>query len=93
MGGLGREVTPWGCRESRTFTPFQLFRTGDAWFTRGEFGTGFIPVLTPIQQGEGRQACSSPKGIKSNVLSELFNLDRGLRTDRGVVRGKCTGQN
>ncbi len=46
------------------------------------------PALTPIQQKEGYRTRSSPRRIKSNVLSELFNLDRGLRTGCSVVRGK-----
>ncbi len=54
--------------------------------------TESTPALTPIQQREGSRTRSSPRRIKSNVLSKLVNLDRGLRTGCSVVRPRGSRQ-
>jgi len=54
--------------------------------------TESTPALTPIQQREESRTRSSPRRIKSNVLSKLFNLDRGLRKGCSVIRPRGSRQ-
>ncbi len=67
-------------REIGTFTPFQPCWIGDAPFSHDGVGTGFIPALTPIRQIRRTKMHFWAECFNPNVLCQLFNPDRGLRT-------------